>query len=324
MVDRTQPTLAQDRLTFLLSLVPFLMDRSRVSVAATARHFSVSPEYVREAIRMIWVSGVPGETATYQHGDLFDFSEDSFRNDDEIVLTNLVAIDESPRFSARETAALIAGLQYLSVLPEYSDRKVTTTLMSKLSLGASAAPSPVAVEPAEKNSTLIVVRNCVEQGVRLEFAYRNSRGQTERRIVDPLRLESTDADWYLRGWDHAREAVRLFRLDRMSDLVVTDDAVTTAARGAVFPENLFEASSDDLVVTIDVAIAALPLLVDYMPEIIMGSESDGRVRTTIRVAHYHGLKRLIASMPGAATVIQPGEARAATANWAQAAAARYC
>ena len=50
---------------------------------------------------------------------------------------------------------------------------------------------------------------------------------------------------------------------------------------------------------------------------------DGRVRTTVRVSHYHGLKRLIASMPGVATVVAPPEARAVVADWAAAGAARY-
>ena len=52
-------------------------------------------------------------------------------------------------------------------------------------------------------------------------------------------------------------------------------------------------------------------------------EHDGRVRTTVRVSHYHGLKRLIASMPGVATVVGPPEARAVVAAWAAAGAARY-
>jgi proteasome accessory factor C len=51
--------------------------------------------------------------------------------------------------------------------------------------------------------------------------------------------------------------------------------------------------------------------------------SGDRLRTTVRVSHYHGLKRLIASMPGVATVVAPEEARAIVAEWAAAGAARY-
>ena len=65
------------------------------------------------------------------------------------------------------------------------------------------------------------------------------------------------------------------------------------------------------------------LLADYVPDGATSTIVDGRVRTTVRVSHYHGLKRLIASMPGVATVVAPPEARAVVAEWAAAGADRY-
>jgi len=320
---KTPPMPAQDKLTFLLSLVPYLVERDRVSVTEAAQHFGVDPEVIREAVRLIAVSGVPGETTTYQSEDLFDIAWDDFEDNDQIVLTHLVALDDSPRFSAREASALIAGLQYLSALPENADRAAVASLMSKLSRGASSLPSQVAVEGSESDTTLALIRQSVADGVQLEFAYLNSRGVGERRRVDPLRVESVDADWYLRGWCHLRKAVRTFRLDRMSDPIMTTEPLSHNAADVTLPETLFEQSPDDLVVTIDIAAAAESLLADYVPDGAVRTEVDGRVRTTVRVSHYHGLKRLIASMPGVATVVEPAEARAVVAAWAAAGAARY-
>ncbi len=141
MADR-QPPKAQDKLAFLLALVPYLMDHDRVSVADAAEHFDVTPEQLREAVRLIAVSGVPGETASYQHGDLFDIAWDDFEDNDQIVLTNMVAIDDSPRFSAREAAALIAGLQYLSSLPEHADRAAISTSDGEADPGLVGEPEP--------------------------------------------------------------------------------------------------------------------------------------------------------------------------------------
>ena len=323
MADKTPPRHAQDKLAFLLSLVPYLMDHDRVSVAEAASHFGVPESQIRDAVRLIGVSGIPGETTMYQHGDLFDIAWDDFEDNDQIVLTNMVAIDDSPRFSAREAAALIAGLQYLSALPEHADRSAIATLSSKLSRGASAEPSQVAVEASETDATLALIRESVATGVQVEFDYRNSRGEAERRRVDPLRVESVDADWYLRGWCHLREAVRTFRLDRISDPVLTSESITHGARDVALPDSLFEGSVDDLLVTIDVSPDGVPLLSDYIPEGATSETVDGLVRTTVRVSHYHGLKRLIASMPGVATVVSPDEARAVVAEWAAAGAARY-
>src|SRR3954447_16424907 len=184
MTDRPQPLQARDKLAFLLSLVPWLMDHDGAKVSEAAEHFGMTPQQIREAVELIAVSGVPGETDAYQHGDLFDINWDAFEERDEIVITNLVAIDDSPRFSAREASALIAGLQYLSALPENADRAAIASLMAKLSRGASATPSPVAVEDSESDSTLALIRTAVEAGVQLEFDYLGLKGERERRRVD--------------------------------------------------------------------------------------------------------------------------------------------
>lgn len=317
---------ARDKLAFLLSLVPWLMEHDGATVTEAAEHFGVSPQQIRDAVELIAVSGVPGDTDAYQHGDLFDINWDAFEERDEIVLTNLVAIDDSPRFSAREATALIAGLQYLSSLPENAGSAALASLTAKLSRGASATPSQVGVDgdaDSGLHATLALIRDSVAGGLQLELDYLDSAGQRERRRVDPLRVESFDDDWYLRGWCHLREAVRTFRLDRISNAVITDAAIEHRADEVRLPDRLFEASPEDLEVTIEVAPAAMPLLVDYIPDGAVSTEIDGRVRTTLRVSHFHGLKRLIASMPGVATVVAPESARAAVAEWAAAGAARY-
>jgi proteasome accessory factor C len=318
-----QPMHAQDKLAFLLSLVPYLMDHDRVTVADAATHFGVPPEQIRQAVRLIAVSGVPGETTQYQHDDLFDIDWDAFEQDDEIAITHLVAIDESPRFSAREAAALIAGLQYLSGLPEQADRDVVGALMAKLAIGASAAPSQVAVASGDRDAALDTIRRSVATSRSLSFDYLNARGERERRVVDPLRVESLDADWYVRAWDHGRAAVRTFRLDRMSELEVTDQPASPEARDVVLPETLFQASPEDLTVELEVAEAALPLIDEW----IGGSErrpvGGDRVRVTVRLAHYRTLTRFVSGLAGLVTVVGPPEARAAVAEWATDALGNY-
>ena len=324
MVENGRPPLrAHDKLTFLLSLVPFLIDRGPVDVADVATHFGVSEEQVRQAVRLRAVSGIPGETSQYQHGDLFDIAWDDFEENGRIVLTQLVAIDEAPRFSGREAAALIAGLQYLSALPEHSDRAAMASLTAKLSRGASASPSQVAIETTEPDEMVVLIRQALDEAVQLEFDYLNSRGEREHRRVDPLRIESVDTDWYLRGWCHLRQAVRTFRLDRIGEPRITVYPISYRAADFSLPGTLFDGSPEDSAVTIDIEAAALPLLVDYVAAGSEPTKAGSRLRVQIRVPHFHALKRLIASMSSVATVVAPAEARHVVAEWAAAGAARY-
>ncbi len=319
-----------DRLAFLLALVPYLQDHDDVSVTDVAAHFGFPAETVREAVRLIAISGVPGETHQYQHGDLFDIHWDQFEEHDRIVLTHLVGIDDAPRFSAREAAALIAGLQYLSALPENADREAIATLMAKLTRGASAPPTQLLASSSGSDQALAIVNAAVHNDVQVEFDYLNARGEQEHRLVDPLRMESVDRDWYLRGWCHLREAVRTFRLDRMGRLRATD--VPRSSHGvATLPDSLFEHSHDDLVVVLALPESAVALLADYQPErlhaasgAVAGNAGEpGQVRVRLRVASFHGLKRLVAGLPGVVTVLEPAAARRVVADWAALGAAQY-
>ncbi|SMH38502.1 proteasome accessory factor C [Rathayibacter oskolensis] len=313
---------ARDRLAVLLSLVPYLLDRGRVGVAEVAEHFDIAEEEVRRAVRLIAVSGVPGETAQYQANDLFDISWDDFEENDHIVLTQQVAIDDSPRFSAREAAALIAGMQYLAALPENQGNDRIAALMGKLSRGASSAPSAVAVARGTgADEAVATIRTALSAGTQLAFDYRSGRGETEARVVDPFLLESVDRDWYLRGWCHLREGVRTFRVDRMRSLADTGAPIVRRRNEVTLPERLFEASASDLVVDLRVAPSSVALLGDYaadaeFPPVASGEES---VVVRIRVAHLEGLTRLVASLPGLVAVVAPDGARRAVAEWTRAA-----
>jgi proteasome accessory factor C len=306
---------AQDKLTFLLSLVPYLIQQNQVSVSDAARHFGVSEQTIREAVLLIAVSGVPGTDSNYQHGDLFDIDWDAF-DENEIIITQLVAIDDSPRFSAREASALIAGLQYLQSLPENVDSAAYSSLAAKLARGASDAPSQVIVSPAATNESFARIGDALSRGVQLEFDYRDSRGSTEHRRVDPLRLDSDNDDWYLRAWCHSRMSVRTFRLDRIDALRVTDLAIEHRPADVTLSDSLFDTSGEHTEVVLEFRPEALGLLGEFVPEGTRVTRAGELSRASVRVAHLHGLTRLVAGLAGVARVIDPPEARRAVRQWA--------
>ena len=313
---------AQDKLTFLLSLVPYLIQQSQVSIGDAARHFGVSQQTIREAVLLIAVSGVPGSDSNYQHGDLFDIDWDAF-DQNEIIITQLVAIDDSPRFSAREASALIAGLQYLQSLPENVDSAAYSSLAAKLARGASETPSQVIVSPAATNDSFARIGDALARGRRLEFDYRDSKGQSEHRRVDPLRLDSDDDDWYLRAWDHSRESVRTFRLDRIDDLNVTDLPIEHRPSDVALSDSLFDTSGEHTTVVLEFRPEALGLLGEFVPEGTRVTRVGELSRASVRVAHFHGLTRLVAGLAGVARVLDPPEARRAVRQWAVDASAAY-
>ncbi|MFC4244723.1 helix-turn-helix transcriptional regulator [Gryllotalpicola reticulitermitis] len=319
-----RPAYAADRLAFLLSVVPYLIDHPGVSVADAAAHFAIPEKDMRAQVERITGMGVPGSTKTYGPEDLFDIDWDALDERDEIFITNRVVIDDAPRFSAREAAALIAGLQYLQAIPGTADTEALDGLIAKLARGASATPPSVAIGNPVADASLELIRAALATSTRIDFDYLNARGERERRPVDPLRLESRDDVWYLRGWCHKRRELRNFRVDRMADLTATTIPVQHTAADVVLSETLFDPSDHDLVVEVRLATSAIPGFAEYLQNGgTLTPDGEGFVRTRIRVAHFHSLKRLVSSLAGLLVVVGPPEARREVAEWALAGLTQY-
>ena len=308
--------LARDKVVFLLSLVPYLLEHGPTPVARIAQDFGVSPAAVREMTEFLATAGIPGESRMYLSNDLFEIDWDALEEHDEVVLTNRVVLDDAPRFSGAEVAALIAGLQYLGALPPYRDSEALGSLLAKLGAAApEQSPGHVAVDPRAAAPLVARLADAIAQGRSVEFDYAGAEGRSMRRRVDPLRLESVDAVWYLRGWCHLREGIRVFRLDRMNGLRVLDQPVRPALATEPLDDEFYVAREGDPEVTLDVTPAALSALADYALE-FAGDGADGRTRVRMRVPHFHGLKRLVLGMAADVVVIAPPAARAAVAQWA--------
>lgn len=324
MTARNGPLLAADRLVLMLTLVPYLIEKGTVSVAAAAAEFGVSPAEMRRGIEVIAVSGLPGDGGFYMHNDLFDIDWDALEEREEIVLLSHVAIDRAPRFTAREASALIAGLLAASGVPGVTDRGDVAGLVQKLASGADAAPAELAISPAQIDALQTGITDAMAGGVAVTFDYRPLDGPVEHRTVDPLQIFSNDTSWYLRGWCHTRASERTFLFDRMTDITVTDiatdahsDTATSSPTGM-----LFEPSANDVTITVHFAEDLAPLLGAYLDGAKL-TTNRGVSTAIVRVSHLHSLKRLAARMGGHLVVDGPGEARQMVAEWADAGLARY-
>jgi proteasome accessory factor C len=316
MAERATPPRATDKLTFLLSLVPYLIDQVRVTVTDAAEHFGISPEQMRKAVTLIAMSGTPGADGTYTHETLFDIDWDDFEQRD-LIRFRAAPMDDKPRFSAREAAALLAGLQRVAALPDFAARVDVTALMAKLARGASSTPAPLAVRAGSVDALHRQLGAAIAEGRRVRIDYVTTRGDREVRDVDPIRLDGVDEAWYLRGWCLTREAERTFLLDRMAsvELLGEADAHTSDADA----DELFRSSGADQRVTIALPVVGLPLIADYRgPDDAVRIEGD-RALVTLAISHPGILGRIAARLAGGVEVLEPADARTAVAAWARAA-----
>jgi proteasome accessory factor C len=316
MPERSSPLQAQDKLAFLLALVPYLIDQVRVTVDDAAAHFGISAADMRKAVTLIAMSGTPGADGTYTHETLFDIDWDDL-DDRDLIRFRAAPLEDKPRISAREAAALLAGLQRVAALPQFAARVDIVELMAKLARGATSTPAPVAVRMAELAAIHATLVDAVSTDRRVRIDYVTTRGERRLRDVDPLRLEGFDESWYLRGWCLTRDAERTFLLDRVASVEVLGAAEKRVTEGNA--DASFQSASSDERVTIALPVVALPLIADYQgPHDPLRIEGE-RAIVTLPIAHPGILGRLAARLAGGVEIVEPASARASVAAWAQAA-----
>ncbi|MDH6532920.1 proteasome accessory factor C [Aurantimicrobium minutum] len=307
---------AADRVTLLMSFVPYLLDQGPVSVDQIAEHFDISTTEVSGLVQLLALSGLPGGDGLYQHQDLFDINWDLFEEEQIVELWNHVAVDATPKFSSREAAALVAGLQYISGIIPDSDKSVLQALLAKIAEGASAHPENILISAAPVPVDLEIIRDAVRTDKSITFSYLNSRSERLDRAVDPIRLDLVGQTWYLRGWCHARSALRTFRLDRMNNLALSGEPRVSTLTDADLPAELFDVSATDIEVIFLVNKKALPFLSPYKPRVV-ASVSDDEVTVAVGFADMGAVPRFVMQLPGAITVQSPPEARELVISWAK-------
>jgi len=316
----SRPLVATERAALILQLVPYLIGKGEVSLAEAAEEFDVAPEQMRAMVEKLTVIGRPGDGGFWQlPHDLFDIDWDLLDQQDVISITNTVGLERSPKLTAREAAALLAGLQLARSLPGVRDSEIATGLLAKLARGASAAPLEVIVAPGPVDGVRDVVDEALREKVAVSFTYKSPDAPTTTRTVDPVKVHIANGQWYLQGWCHLRRAMRTFHLERVSDVSLTAIPITHAADDV---PDLFEPAQDDPTVRIRFPASVAPLLGDYLERADV--ESDGTTSVaTLRVADEHALKRLAARRGGQVEVLDPQPARRAAAAWASAGLSQY-
>ncbi|WP_417562445.1 helix-turn-helix transcriptional regulator [Microbacterium sp.] len=315
-----RPVLATDRAALMLQLVPYLINLGEVSVADAAADFDVTPAQMREMVEMLTMIGRPGDRGYWQlPNDLFDIDWDLLDEQERIVITHTVGLEEAPRLTAREAAALLAGLQLAQSLPGVGDSGVVAGLLAKLAAGASSTPADVIVAPEPVDDVRRTVDEALRRHVAVSFAYKAPDAPVTPRTVDPVRVHIANGQWYLQGWCHLRRAMRTFHLDRVSDLRLTDIAITHGEEPV--PE-LFEGAEADNVVRIRFPHELSHLLGRYLDQ-ARSKTSAGMTVATLRVADPQTLKRLATGRGGDVEILEPPAARTAAAEWAQAALDLY-
>jgi proteasome accessory factor C len=297
---------ATDRLSRLLTMVPWLLNRQGVEIAEVAREFAVTPAQVEADLALLFLCGTPGG----YHGDLIEAEWESGR----VYLGNADTIKRPLRLGVDEALALIVGLRALAAVPGIGERDAVVRALAKLEAATDSAAAgtsriQVVIDEGASNEVMALAQQALTSRRRVHLRYLvPGRDESTERDVDPMRVINFDAQWYLEGWCHRAQDVRLFRLDRIESLTILDQDGTppVTAQPRDLDSGVFSPHADDQLVRLALEPGAA-WVSDYYPTESVEPRQGGGVEVTLRTADTAWLRRLMWRLGSQAAVLDPPE-----------------
>jgi proteasome accessory factor C len=303
-------------------MVPWLLNRQGVEIEEAAREFDVTPAQVEADLALLFLCGTPGGYP----GDLIEAEWESGR----VYLGNADTINRPLRLGVDEALALIVGLRALAAVPGIGERDAVVRALAKLEAATGSASAgtsriQVLIDEGTSGQMVALAKEALAARRRLHLRYLvPGRDESTERDVDPMRVISFDAHWYLEGWCHRAEDVRLFRLDRIEDLAILDVDGTppSTAQPRDLDSGVFMPHADDQLVRLALGPGAV-WVSDYYPVESIGRTPDGGAVIDLRTADTGWLRRLMWQLGAQATVLEPAELAAEVHRGARSALAAY-
>lgn len=298
-----------ERLRRLLFLVPYVSKNPGITVDALASELGLTREALIEELDLLMMVGRP----PFQPDDYIDI----YVENDRVYVDLDQRLSAPPRLTAAEAAALAAAAELLRPAASDALRSALTKLekvipsqarerfremQTKIDAGEVA---PLELEP--------LVR-AIAQHREVEFDYfSQNRGALEHRSVQPLELFGHRGQWYLQAFDNVRGEERLFRVDRLQQLSITDRLFTASNTPAARIPNPAGRGQ----VRVRFSSVAAPYVRERFGEDAR-SAPEGAVDVMVSGESERWLTQWVLSFGGEAEVIEPSWARTAVARAARA------
>jgi proteasome accessory factor C len=196
---------ARERLTRLLSLVPYLDAHPGADLEDTAAYFGIDSDTLIDDLQLLFVTGRPG----HMPDDLIDASWEG----GQIFISNAEEVSVPVRLSAEEAGILVLALELLSSLPGLDSESVATATEKLRKAAGQNLRTAVDVSPIDVDADLLdALQTAIaeESALTIDY-YVASRDELTTRTIAPTRLVP-GADWYVDAWCYSAGSPRRFAL----------------------------------------------------------------------------------------------------------------
>lgn len=257
------------RISRILALIPYVLDRSTVDVEEVIDRFGYTREQLTRDLNTIFVCGLPG----YGPGDLME----AYMDEDEVVIDAADFFGKAPRLTPAEALGLLAagmtviGSGEASPELESAVRKLTKAVMPD-------ADTTLTVDVIDESQNVGVLRDAAANAKVVHIIYRSvAKEETTERDIEPWSVFAALGRWYVLGHCRLVDDQRTFRIDRIKELEVEDE-VFQRPKKVPLPGVGYVPQEGDIVCTIDLKPAARWVLEYYPVEVLAEKETSSRIR----------------------------------------------
>jgi proteasome accessory factor C len=246
-----------------------VLDRSTVDVEDVMDRFGYTRDQLTRDLNTIFVCGLPG----YGPGDLME----AYMDEDEVVIDAADFFGKAPKLTPAEALGLLAagmtviGSGEASTELESAVRKLTKAVMPD-------AETTLTVDVIDESKNVGVLREAAANAKVVHITYRSvAKEETTERDIEPWSVFATLGRWYVLGHCRLVEDQRTFRIDRIKDLVVTDELFERPQK-VPEPGVGYVPREGDVACVIELKPAARWVLEYYPVEVLSERKNASRIR----------------------------------------------
>lgn len=281
----------------LIGIITLLLQHDKITAPELAERFEVSRRTINRDVEDICKAGIPLVTTQGYGGgisisDGYKIDKSYFTNDElQIVLSALKGIDSVARDS--HSARLLEKFKAVNNRVDIDD-----TVIIDL---ASHYKEPL-------TDKIELIKTAIYSQYKISFNY-HSEGGDVARIVEPYKILFKWAAWYVFGYSTERNDYRLFKLNRLSDLKVTNEKFDKREVPSELLEfnNYFNSTNYLLKAVFE--LSEKYRLIDEYGVGCYSESSDGRLYFERNFVSYKNMREWIFSFGDKVTVLAPEKLR---------------
>lgn len=283
-----------DRLIGILSI---LLQKDKITSQELANKFEVSRRTILRDVDALSMAGIPIRSEQGQGGGISIM--EGYRVDRTVL-------------SSEDMKAILTGLQSLDSV---SGTNRYRQLMEKISLDDAAAvnvDNHIIIDLSNWDKSAVsdkieLIKAAMEKNKKVAFRYFSQKGEGQR-VIEPYHLVFQWSDWYVWGYCTQREDYRMFKLTRMTELILTDEKNSERIVPEYICKKLWDNTGGIAVVVKFDALVKWRIIDEFGVDSLKYNE-NGDIMVTITWSNIPALYQYVLSFGDKAEIMEPMEYR---------------